>query len=65
MTARSVQHTVLVHDCPCSRDRTPRCDWSRTRACMAKIGLEEVQAAVNDFMVTVQGSREARRRTSE
>lgn len=46
----SVQHTVLVHDCPCSRDRLPQCDWNKTRACMAKISLEEVQTAVNDLL---------------
>ncbi len=43
-------HTVLVYDCPCSRDRQPLCDWNRTRACMLSITLEEVQAAVDSIL---------------
>jgi heptosyltransferase-3 len=41
----AVPHTVLVHDCPCSKDRLPHCDWNLTRACMQAITLEEAQAA--------------------
>jgi heptosyltransferase-3 len=42
----AVPHIVLVHDCPCARDRQQHCDWSRTRACMDAISLKEVQEAV-------------------
>jgi heptosyltransferase III len=41
-----VAHQLLVHDCPCSRDRNPHCDWSQTRACMLAITLDEVKQAV-------------------
>ncbi len=46
----AVQHTVLVHDCPCSRDRSPHCDWNQTRACMAAITLEEAKTAVSQLL---------------
>ncbi len=46
----AVEHTVLVHDCPCSRDRKSHCDWTRTRACMAAITLEEAQHAVAQLL---------------
>jgi len=47
----AVQHTVLVHDCPCSRDRQPHCDWSRVRACMHAITLDEAKKALEPFLL--------------
>ncbi|MBI4026200.1 MAG: putative lipopolysaccharide heptosyltransferase III [Verrucomicrobia bacterium] len=43
-----VCHEVLVHDCPCSRDRRSHCDWrpGLTRACMNAIALEEMKESV-------------------
>jgi len=46
----AVQHAVLVRDCPCSRGRRLDCDWTRTRACMTAITLEEAQTAVSDLL---------------
>lgn len=46
----NVPHAVLVHDCPCSRDRNPHCDWSRTRACLLAITVEEVIRATDRLL---------------
>ncbi len=46
----AVEHIVLVHDCPCSRDRHPHCDWNRTRSCMTAITLDEAQRAVAQLL---------------
>ncbi len=46
----AVPNAVLVHDCPCSRDRKPHCDWTKTRACMSAITLEEAQQAVGRLL---------------
>jgi heptosyltransferase-3 len=46
----AVRHIVLVHDCPCSRDRRPHCDWTRTRACMDAITLDEAKQAIDQLM---------------
>jgi heptosyltransferase III len=45
-----VKNEVLVHDCPCSRDRQAHCDWKTTRACMKAISLEEVKNAVDKLV---------------
>ncbi len=45
-----VRHVVLARDCPCSRDRRPHCDWSRTRACLDAIPLEDAQEAVSRLL---------------
>jgi heptosyltransferase III len=42
----AVEHQLLVHDCPCSKDRQEHCDWKQTRACMLAITLDEVKTAV-------------------
>jgi len=60
----AVRHAVLAHDCPCSRDRKPHCDWQRVRACMATITLEEAKAAVRSMLADFrEESRSAGRRT--
>lgn len=41
----AIPSEVLVKDCPCSRDRREHCDWTRTRACMAAITLDEAKDA--------------------
>jgi heptosyltransferase III len=45
-----VRHTVLAHECPCSVDRQPHCDWKTTRACMMAISLEEARAACEQLL---------------
>lgn len=46
----AVRHAVLVKDCPCSRDRRPHCDWTRTRACLEAITLEEAKHAIDELL---------------
>jgi len=52
----AVPHAVLVHDCPCSRDRRPHCDWSRVRACMNAITLEEAKEALVQILFESSGA---------
>jgi heptosyltransferase-3 len=47
----AVRHVTLVRDCPCSRDRgTPHCDWSKPRACLQAISLDDAKAAVSELL---------------
>lgn len=47
----AVRHVVLVHDCPCARDRgVAHCDWSKPRACLDAISLEDAKAAVDALL---------------
>ncbi|MDD2706895.1 MAG: putative lipopolysaccharide heptosyltransferase III [Verrucomicrobiae bacterium] len=52
-----VEHEVLVHDCPCSRDRNPHCDWTQTRACMQNITLAEAQTALDRLLDKTAGQK--------
>lgn len=46
----AVEHQLLVHECPCSKDRREHCDWKQTRACMRAITVSEVQSAVRTIL---------------
>lgn len=45
----AVEHQLLVHDCPCSKDRQEHCDWKQTRACMMAITVDEVKTAIRSM----------------
>ncbi|MCC7518641.1 MAG: putative lipopolysaccharide heptosyltransferase III [Verrucomicrobiae bacterium] len=45
-----VRRVILVRECPCAHDRSPHCDWSKPRACLEAISLDDAKAAVAELL---------------